>query len=186
MHAEYKYRLYGQIDKKDWSYYTYMECCRKKRVYPFQAISLGGLPSCVLFHYEYKKEGLYLMWNDFINAVKSLAADSGFANITLLHIILILISLFFLYLAIAKKYEPLLLVPIAFGMLLANLPLGELMHPELWDVQPLDFNAILHNGGLLDLLYLGVKLGQISGLLSRTRKAFYSAPPHNSAYSEHI
>jgi oxaloacetate decarboxylase beta subunit len=33
------------------------------------------------------------------------------------------------------------------------------MHPELWDAQPLDYGAILHNGGLLDLLYLGVKLG---------------------------
>jgi len=99
------------------------------------------------------------MWNDFISAVEKLAADSGFANISLLHIILIVLALFFLYLAIAKKYEPLLLVPIAFGMLLANLPLGGLMHPELWDVQPLDYNAILHNGGLLDLLYLGVKLG---------------------------
>lgn len=99
------------------------------------------------------------MWYDFVNAVERLVADSGFANITLLHFILIVIALFFLYLAIAKKYEPLLLVPIAFGMLLANLPLGGLMHPELWDVQPLDFNAILHEGGLLDLLYLGVKLG---------------------------
>jgi len=99
------------------------------------------------------------MWYDFINAVERLAADSGFANITLLHLILIAIALFFLYLAIAKKYEPLLLVPISFGMLLANLPLGGLTHPELWDVQPLDFNAILHEGGLLDLLYLGVKLG---------------------------
>ncbi|HAA26060.1 MAG TPA: glutaconyl-CoA decarboxylase subunit beta [Ruminiclostridium sp.] len=99
------------------------------------------------------------MWDDFINTIKTLAAESGFANITLLHLVLIILALFFLYLAIAKKYEPLLLVPISFGMLLANLPLGELMHPELWDVQPLDYGAILHNGGLLDLLYLGVKLG---------------------------
>jgi sodium ion-translocating decarboxylase beta subunit len=99
------------------------------------------------------------MWYDFTNAIKALAADSGFANITLLHFIMIALALFFLYLAIAKKYEPLLLVPIAFGMLLVNLPLGGLMHPELWDAQPLDYGAILHNGGLLDLLYLGVKLG---------------------------
>jgi sodium ion-translocating decarboxylase beta subunit len=99
------------------------------------------------------------MWYDFTNAIKALAAESGFANITLLHLIMIVLALFFLYLAIAKKYEPLLLVPIAFGMLLANLPLGGLMHPELWDAQPLDYGAILHNGGLLDLLYLGVKLG---------------------------
>ncbi len=99
------------------------------------------------------------MWQDFTQAISKLVSDSGFANLTLLHIFMILLACFFLYLAIAKKYEPLLLVPIAFGMLLVNLPLGGLMHPELWDVQPIDFDAILHHGGLLDLLYLGVKLG---------------------------
>lgn len=99
------------------------------------------------------------MWNDFIFAIKELALESGFAKITLLHFILIVIACVFIYLAIARKYEPLLLLPIAFGMLLANLPLGGLMHPELWDVSPIDYNLILHNGGLLDLLYLGVKLG---------------------------
>ena len=52
------------------------------------------------------------MWDDFINTIKTLAAESGFANITLLHLVLIILALFFLYLAIAKKYEPLLLVPI--------------------------------------------------------------------------
>jgi sodium ion-translocating decarboxylase beta subunit len=99
------------------------------------------------------------MWNDFIFAIKELALESGFAKITLLHFVLIVIACVFIYLAIARKYEPLLLLPIAFGMLLANLPLGGLMHPELWDVSPIDYNLILHNGGLLDLLYLGVKLG---------------------------
>lgn len=99
------------------------------------------------------------MWNEFINAIKDLALDSGFANMTPLHFVMIAIALVFIYLAIGRKYEPLLLLPIAFGMLIANLPLGELMHPELWDVQPLNFDRILHEGGLLDMLYLGVKLG---------------------------
>ncbi len=99
------------------------------------------------------------MWNEFINALKNLALESGFASMTPLHFIMIAIALVFIYLAIGKKYEPLLLLPISFGMLLANLPLGGLMHPELWDVQPLDFGRILHEGGLLDMLYLGVKLG---------------------------
>jgi len=99
------------------------------------------------------------MWQDFSNAISDLIQESGFANMTPLHIVMIVIACVFLYLAIAKKYEPLLLVPISFGMLAANLPLGELMHPELWDATPLDFGAILHEGGLFDLLYLGVKLG---------------------------
>lgn len=99
------------------------------------------------------------MWQDFTNAISGLIQESGFANMTPLHLLMILIACIFLYLAIAKKYEPLLLVPISFGMLAANLPLGGLMHPHLWDANPISFEAILHEGGLFDLLYLGVKLG---------------------------
>ncbi len=69
------------------------------------------------------------------------------------------IACFLLYLAIVKKFEPLLLLPIAFGMLLANLPLGNVMHPELFLGNEIDYGKVLHDGGLLDLLYLGVKLG---------------------------
>lgn len=99
------------------------------------------------------------MFNDFINAIKDLALESGFAKMTPLHLIMIAIACIFLYLAIVKKFEPLLLLPISFGMLLANLPLGGLMNPELWDPAHLDYGRILHDGGLLDMLYLGVKLG---------------------------
>lgn len=52
---------------------------------------------------------------------------TGFANITWQHLVMLTISCVLLYLAIGKKFEPLLLVPIAFGMLLTNLPLGGLM-----------------------------------------------------------
>ena len=68
------------------------------------------------------------------------------------------------YLAIVKKFEPLLLLPIAFGMLLANLPGANMIHMELFmDPQnpnaPLDIVKIVKEGGLIDFLYLGVKLG---------------------------
>ena len=63
------------------------------------------------------------------------------------------------YLAIVKKYEPLLLLPIAFGMLLTNLPGANLFHMEFFLAESIDYAQILHDGGLLDLLYLGVKLG---------------------------
>lgn len=99
------------------------------------------------------------MWQDFTSAISKLASESGFANMTALHLVMIAIALVFLYLAIVRNYEPLLLVPIAFGMLIANLPLGDLMNPALWDADPISFEAILQQGGLLDLLYLGVKLG---------------------------
>lgn len=75
--------------------------------------------------------------------------STGFANINLGQVIMLLVSLGLLYLAIAKEFEPLLLVPISFGMMLANLPLaGLMMPPENGEV-----------GGLLYYLYQGVKLG---------------------------
>ena len=78
-----------------------------------------------------------------------------------LNAIMIGIALVLLYLAIVKKYEPLLLLPIAFGMMLTNLPFAELFHDELWVLHDghVDVGLVIQNGGLLDLLYLGVKLG---------------------------
>jgi sodium ion-translocating decarboxylase beta subunit len=73
---------------------------------------------------------------------------SGFVAITWGQIIMIIVSCFLLYLAIKKGFEPLLLIPIAFGMFLANLPLAGLMNA------PKD-GAV---GGLLYYLYQGVKL----------------------------
>ncbi|MBQ3127337.1 MAG: sodium ion-translocating decarboxylase subunit beta [Clostridia bacterium] len=69
------------------------------------------------------------------------------------------------YLAIAKKFEPLLLLPIAFGMLLANLPGAEMMHMELFLEEKLDIVKVIQQGGLLDYLYLGVKLGIYPSLI---------------------
>lgn len=74
-------------------------------------------------------------------------------------LIMIAISCLLLYLAIVKQFEPLLLLPIAFGMLLANIPLGGMMHPEWYVGSSIDYGKVLHEGGLLDILYLGVKLG---------------------------
>ena len=79
-------------------------------------------------------------------------------------IIMLAIACVLLYLAIVKKYEPLLLLPIAFGMLLTNLPMLKdssaiMMHADWFTVDHPDIGKIVSNGGLLDLLYLGVKLG---------------------------
>lgn len=80
--------------------------------------------------------------------------------------VMIGIGCLLLFLAIKKQYEPLLLLPIAFGMILANLPFAGLYHSELWtnflDANHPDYHsygAIMSHGGLLDILYIGVKAG---------------------------
>ncbi len=75
----------------------------------------------------------------------------------------IIIALF--YLAIVKKFEPLLLLPISFGMLLANLPGAELMHLDWFLEKSIDWGYILNHGGLIDFLYIGVKLGIYPSLI---------------------
>ncbi len=86
-----------------------------------------------------------------------------FAGIDFGAIIMIAISCVLIFLAIGKKFEPLLLLPIAFGMLLANLPGAGIMHNNFFVSDDpnftMDFGQILTKGGLFDLLYLGVKLG---------------------------
>lgn len=91
----------------------------------------------------------------FIEAIKTLIQDSGFAALTWQSGVMILLSLILIYLAIVKKFEPLLLLPIAFGMLLINLPITGLM------TGPADGQA----GGLLYYLYQGVKLGIYPSLI---------------------
>jgi len=85
--------------------------------------------------------------------------DAGVFNWQAL--VMIGISFLLMYLAIVKQFEPLLLLPIAFGMFLTNLPMTEMFHMEYF-VDPsgeIPWGTVLHDGGLLDLLYLGVKLG---------------------------
>lgn len=69
------------------------------------------------------------------------------------------------YLAIVKKFEPLLLLPISFGMLLANLPAAELFHMDYFLAPHPDYGEILVNGGFLDILYIGVKTGIYPSLI---------------------
>lgn len=102
------------------------------------------------------------MWTDILAFFQTM----GFMNIDWRQGLMLLVSFFLLYLAIRKQYEPLLLLPIAFGMLLTNLPNAYMYHPELWDAfldadSPAyhSYGAILKNAGLLDVLYIGVKTG---------------------------
>ena len=75
-------------------------------------------------------------------------------------LIMLGIACLLVYLAIVKGFEPLLLLPIAIGMLLTNIPGAGMFHLDFFITEgPINFSQILHDGGLLDLLYLGVKLG---------------------------
>lgn len=74
-------------------------------------------------------------------------------------LVMIVIALVLAYLAIGKKFEPLLLLPISFGMLLTNLPGANMFHEELFAGGHINWTALANEGGLLDFLYLGVKLG---------------------------
>ncbi len=86
------------------------------------------------------------MLNTFLEAMLTLWEESGLANMTWQNGAMILLSFVFMYLAIKKQFEPLLLLPISFGMFLANLPLANL--------------AVTKDDGILtsviDVLYLGV------------------------------
>ena len=116
-------------------------------------------------------ETLKTLWND--SGFQSFFVDSGWKNL-----VMIVISCLLLYLGIKKKFEPLLLVGIAFGCLLVNLSyFGEgssdaLYHLDLWDnfLDPEhedyhSYGAILKHGGLLDILYIGVKAGVYPSLI---------------------
>lgn len=92
----------------------------------------------------------------FINTLQGLWEASGFVTLTWKNFVMILIACVLMYLAIVRKFEPLLLLPIAFGILLVNLPLTGLMGEPA---------SASESGGLLYYLYLGVKKGIYPSLI---------------------
>ncbi|MBQ1463701.1 MAG: sodium ion-translocating decarboxylase subunit beta, partial [Ruminococcus sp.] len=117
-------------------------------------------------------ETLSTLWEG--SGFHSFFIDGGWKNL-----IMICISCVLLYLGIKKKFEPLLLVGIAFGCLLVNLSYfvggdtaDALYHMDLWDnfLNPEhqdyhSYGAIMAHGGLLDILYIGVKAGIYPSLI---------------------
>ncbi len=84
---------------------------------------------------------------NFFSVLEGLLLESGFVALTWQEAVMILVSCVLVYLAIVKKFEPLLLLPIAFGMFLANLPMANLMkEAEPW-----------YSSGILQIIYKGVK-----------------------------
>ena len=100
-----------------------------------------------------------LMANQSTDALLDFVSQMGFSSGDWKQYIMILLSFFLMYLAIKKKYEPLLLLPIAFGMLLTNLPEANMFHSSLFEGGHVHWDNFVNDAGLLDYLYLGVKLG---------------------------
>ena len=105
-----------------------------------------------------------------IDSVKNFLTTTGIARLIADEnwwktLIMFVIAGVLVYLAIVKKFEPLLLLPIAIGMLLTNLPGANLFHLDFFIEQEVNYGQVLHDGGLLDLLYLGVKLGIYPSLI---------------------
>ena len=99
------------------------------------------------------------LWNSsgFNAIVSGFLAENGWQSL-----VMIILACGMFYLGIVKKFEPLLMIGLAAGCLLTNLPGGELYHPELWTAfmnGELGYGTILHDGGLLDIFYIGVKAG---------------------------
>ena len=120
---------------------------------------------------------------DILGVLQKLGLESGFASFFLTdggwkNLVMIIIAFVLLYLGIVKKFEPLLLVGIAFGCLLTNLSyfVGQganaLYHPEIWaafldETSPAyhSYGAVMREAGLLDFFYIGVKAGIYPSLI---------------------
>ena len=108
---------------------------------------------------------------DFLKTIVNFLQDTGFAIVgeqgglaVFQTVVMLAISGVLIYLAIVKGFEPLLLLQIAIGMLLTNLPGGEMYHEAYFISDEVvkngvNYGEILRHGGLLDVLYIGVKVG---------------------------
>lgn len=99
-----------------------------------------------------------------MDALLNFLKQTGFYQFTVVdggwkNLIMIGIACLLCYLAIGKKFEPLLLLPIAIGMLLTNLPGAGVFHEEIFAGGHINWEMLANEHGLLDILYLGVKLG---------------------------
>ena len=98
--------------------------------------------------------------------IAEIFAKSGWAQIFFAeggwkYAVMIAVACVLLYLAIVKQFEPLLLLPIGFGMLMTNLPLDGIFHMDIFinETNHIDWALLGSSGGMVDYIYLGVKLG---------------------------
>ncbi len=133
----------------------------KSKIKFFSILALLFMSATPLMAADFNmSDALAKFWNDM--GITSFFVGDGWKNA-----VMICIGCFLLYLAIKKEYEPLLLLPIAFGMILTNLPGAGLFHTSMWNDEFLNpespfyhsYRHVMAEGGLLDVLYIGVKAG---------------------------
>ncbi len=104
-----------------------------------------------------------LRTGDITGYVDQIVQSTGFANLTLPHLIMVAVGLLFLWLAIVKDYEPLLLVPIGFGILIGNipLPLSIFNSVSVYMIDPVSHEYVFNTGSnsVLGMIYFGVRSG---------------------------
>lgn len=161
--AEQTFNLNASVDKYDKNNLPVVNCSISSVEYPTNELSdetVANMRNPVSATYEDILAGDKTTKGE---AVVNFLKQTGFSMTNWQSLVMILIACVLMYLAIVKGFEPLLLLPIAFGMLLTNLCGAGMFHEELfadghvhWDLFKAS-NAI--SPGLIDYLYLGVKLG---------------------------
>ena len=98
--------------------------------------------------------------------IAEIFGNSGWAQIFFTeggwkYAVMLAVACVLLYLAIVKQFEPLLLLPIGFGMLMTNLPLDGIFHIDIFlnETNHINWEMLGNSGGMVDYIYLGVKLG---------------------------
>ena len=161
--AEQTFNLNASVDKYDKNNLPVVNCSISSVEYPTNELSdetVANMRNPISVTYEDILAGDKTTKGE---AVVNFLKQTGFSMTNWQSLVMILIACVLMYLAIVKGFEPLLLLPIAFGMLLTNLCGAGMFHEELfadghvhWDLFKAS-NAI--SPGLIDYLYLGVKLG---------------------------
>ncbi len=98
------------------------------------------------------------LWSFMTDHLHQFVGYTAFANFTIGHAIMISIGLIFIYLAIAKEYEPMLLIPIGFGILIGNIPFWGADHIINGDPSNLQI-GVYQSGSVMNYLYFGVRYG---------------------------
>jgi carboxybiotin decarboxylase len=136
----------------------------------FTVVTVGATESLgYVTQFERGYFGRDVRTGDITGYLDQIVQGSGIANLTVANLAMVLVGLLFLYLAIAKDYEPLLLVPIGFGVLIGNipLPLAIFNSVSLYMIDPVTHQYVFNTGGnsVLGIIYYGVRAGVFPPLI---------------------
>ncbi len=136
----------------------------------YRVVAVGEAESLgIITQYERGFHAHDLRTGDITGYVDQIVQSSGFANFTVSHLIMLIVGLLFLWLAIVKDYEPLLLVPIGFGILIGNipLPLSIFNSVSVYMIDPVSHEYVFNTGSnsVLGMIYAGVRTGLFPPLI---------------------